>query len=219
MVVIDFINTCLGHHPVFNDEIIILIEDEIEIVVKFYMKLFSTAVSVVKSAVEVIKKVVDAVIGWIKEMAAKAFDAIIKGIKDAMQGLINVFSDISESIYNAIFKGKNDNIVFGKIEEFTSSPLMTTLITLPIVISGIYFAATAASMGIGALIMSVLQGYIVQLIINAIVSSLSQIHLNIPITDDVLSIPGSLLMTIGSVESLNKISSKGEIHIKQLGNP
>ncbi len=184
-----------------------LIEKAGEVVGQFFLKLWNTAVSVVKAAVEVIKKGVDAVIGWVKEMAAKAFDAIIKGIKDAMQGLINVFSNISESIYNAIFKGEIDSAVFGKIEEFTSSPLMTTLITLPIVISGIYFAATAASMGIGALIMSVLQGYIVQLIINAIVSSLSQLHLNIPITDDVLSIPGSLLITIGSVESLNKINA------------
>ena len=184
-----------------------LIEKAGEIVAQFAMKLLDATKQAIQAVVEVIKKVVDAVIGWIKEMAAEAFSGVIKEIKDAMQGIINVFTDISGSIYNAIFKGKSDNVVFGKIEEFMVSPLMTTLITLPIVVSGIYFGITAASMGIGALIMSVLQSYIVQLIINAIVSSLSQLHLNIPITDDVLSIPGSLLITIGSVESLNKINA------------
>ncbi len=184
----------------------IFVIGELVVVDNFIAHAANVMVNAVKAAVEEVRKVVDAAVECIKDMAAKAFEPIIKEIKDAMEELIDIFRDVGVSIYNAIFKGEVDNTVFKKICEFMSSPLMITLITLPIVVSGIYFAITAASMGIGALVMSFLQGYIVQLIINAIVQSLSQLHFTVPAINDVFAIPGGFINVVIDTKGLETVN-------------
>ena len=178
----------------------------IDVVKEFLMKLWDTTVENVKRAVEVVKRVVDAAIDWVKSVAAKALHKITEGINKTMEWLIGIFSAIGESVYNAIFRGEVDGTVFKKISEFMNSPFMMLINMLPIIISGIYFAITAASLGIGALVMNMLQGFIVQLIIEAIVESLQLLHLNIPVVSDVLSIPGSVLLAVANAEQIEYIN-------------
>ncbi len=159
-----------------------------------------------RAIVKTVRKGFDAVLEWIKNMAAKAFEVITNGIKEKMQSMMNLFEYLGESIYGEIFEGKENNGAFRRLSGFMGSPFMNLMVTLPVVISGIYLAISAASMGAGAVAMSILQGYLVQLIINSIISGLQQLHMNIPTVNDVLALPRSLMMSIVSAESLRKIN-------------
>ena len=183
-----------------------LIAHAAEVVAQFAMKLWNTVKSTVKAAVEIIKKVVDAVVEWVKSMAAKAFSGVINAIKAGMSGLESIFRAVTESIYSAVYKGEINNNGILKIEDFMSSPMMQVLSTLPMIVLGLYGVITAASMGISAIVMSLLQGYIVQVIINAIVGSLQQLHITIPSLTSVFNIPADFIKLVIGVKSLNRVN-------------
>ncbi len=161
------------------------IEHAAEVVAQFAMKLWSTGVSVVKQAVEVIKKAVDAVVEWIKSAAINLLNNVLTPIENKINEWLQ---NIKDTIVNAYeyykaneklsleWEEKLKEVIYGK-------GLYVMLGIGAALIAGMY-VITGVSMGIGAAAMGILgpliAGLVAEEIMNKMYSSGYELPFDLP---------------------------------------
>ncbi len=152
---------------------------------QFAMKLWSTGVSVVKQAVEVIKKAVDAVVEWIKSAAINLLNNVLTPIENKINEWLQ---NIKDTIVNAYeyykaneklsleWEEKLKEVIYGK-------GLYVMLGIGAALIAGMY-VITGVSMGIGAAAMGILgpliAGLVAEEIMNKMYSSGYELPFDLP---------------------------------------
>jgi|GEM_PF-6329453 len=159
-------------------------------------KLWSAIWDALCKVAEAVASAVNVIWNWIMTLINDLMAKITEPLKSTIDRFIAFMSGIAKSIYD-IFNGTGDNSVWSRLEEIFTNPLFQVLSTLPILIISIYTIVSIASMGIGAIIMDLVTGMIIDLIITALVQGLAMLNINIPIlTGTLIDIPFLLFSLI-----------------------
>ena len=148
-----------------------LIAHDSEFVDNFFLKLWNTVKSTVRATVEVIKKIVDAVIGWIKSMIANGVKALMNRLKEMADSIIDGIRRSLKGMALDIVNENKDEIGGDIVEVLRKVTVLVWGVTTAFVtFAAMEVAIDASSDGIAALVSGFIESLLKDEVIRAIVN-------------------------------------------------
>jgi len=152
---------------------------------------FEKAMAEVKAAVEKVVDVIASFIDWVVVRVKAALNSVLLPIEDAIAGFGDWLSD-QLSILEDLFNGEDRD--FRLLNSLLETPLFTLCLALPMAIMGVYALVTAASMGIGMMLMEMVGGLIIGMITDAFIGDMSSSQIGHSTTGGIFDSFSSILM-------------------------